>query len=164
MQTLRRILRRTTTAGNHARAASRCPRKERLHNCHSHCTGHHCRCHRTLIGLNVALIVISVIGYGVNQLILKRISSNWFVHGYLNDVLAMLLLLPFSDLLLGRTSLRCHGVWRSVTLMVIAFGAGVFWEFVTPLYLRSSVSDSFDFLAYLAGSTIYIVGRSGVAK
>jgi hypothetical protein len=34
---------------------------------------------------------------------------------------------------------------------------GLFWEYVTPLYRISKVSDPFDLIAYVAGSVTYFL-------
>ena len=54
------------------------------------------RCHSFNI-LNGIIIILSLSFYAVNQFFLKKLSSNFLIHGYVNDFLAMPLLLGYSN-------------------------------------------------------------------
>ena len=110
--------------------------------------------------------------YGLNRFLLLpwlnrlaetiEISGGW--HGvealykilgsYGADVLAGAWILCFLNLLLvwsGRKMLK------PVPAVLFVLGCGVFWEYITPLYLARSVSDPLDVAAYLAGGIIYMM-------
>lgn len=40
-------------------------------------------------------------------------------------------------------------------ILVFTLVVGVFWEFITPLYMSTSVADLWDIFAYMVGGTIY---------
>jgi len=78
-----------------------------------------------------------------------------FLSGYGADVLAGAWILCFLNLLLvwsGRQPVR-----RMVPAVLFVLGCGLFWEYITPLYLAQSVSDPLDVAAYLAGGIFYMM-------
>ena len=88
-------------------------------------------------------------GEAVSELLLR------FLSGYGADVLAGAWILCFLNLLLvwsGRKPVRCM-----VAAMLFVFGCGIFWEYITPLYLSRTVSDSVDVAAYLVGGCVYML-------
>ena len=76
--------------------------------------------------------------------LLHRVLSCWFA-----DFLAgaMMLLVLFCALRLGKRPLP-----RPPAALLFAAGCGLFWEYVTPLYLPRSVSDPLDVLAVILGA------------
>ena len=78
-----------------------------------------------------------------------------FLSSYGADVLAGAWILCFLNLLLvwsGRRPIR-----RMAWAALFVLGCGVFWEYITPLYLNRVVSDPLDVAAYLAGGCMYMV-------
>ena len=78
-----------------------------------------------------------------------------FFAGYGADILAGAWILCFLNMLLawsGRGTIR-----RMMPAFLFVFGCGIFWEYITPLYLSRSVSDPLDIAAYLLGGCIYMV-------
>ena len=71
------------------------------------------------------------------------------------DILAGAWILCFLNLLLvwsGRETIR-----RMMPAVLFVLGCGIFWEYITPLYLSRSVADPWDIAAYLLGGCIYMV-------
>lgn len=71
------------------------------------------------------------------------------------DVLAGAWIMCFLNLLLvwsGRNPIRSFAA-----ALLFVFGCGIFWEYITPLYLSRSVGDPVDFAAYLIGVSVYMV-------
>ena len=71
------------------------------------------------------------------------------------DILAGAWILCFLNLLLvwsGRETIR-----RMMPAVLFVLGCGIFWEYITPLYLSRSVVDPWDIAAYLLGGCIYMV-------
>ena len=82
-----------------------------------------------------------------------------FVSGYGADVLAGAWILCFLNLVLvwsGRRPIRRMG-WA----VLFVLGCGIFWEYITPLYLSRTVSDPLDMAAYLAGGCVYLLFERG---
>lgn len=78
-----------------------------------------------------------------------------FLSGYGADVLAGAWILCFLNLLLvwsGRQPVR-----RMVPAVLFVLGCGLFWEYITPLYLARSVSDPLDVAVYLTGGIFYMM-------
>ena len=85
------------------------------------------------VRLNVRMVILGLLLFGVNEVCLKTIVSwSW-----------ILVFLPDDP--------RGLGIRRG---MVLIAAAGVFWEFITPLYLSRSVSDVHDLLAYGIGGLL----------
>ena len=77
------------------------------------------------------------------------------VSSYGADVLAGAWILCFLNLVLvwsGRRPVR-----RMSLALLFVFGCGVFWEYITPLYLNRAVSDPLDVAAYVAGGCVYML-------
>lgn len=111
---------------------------------------------------------IPVIGglYLLNRATLG-LSSGTALHAlrmwYFADVLAGALLLCTANVLLclGQArSPRIRPIRGVLPASALVLAAGVFWEFVTPLYLPRSVSDPWDLLAYWLGGMLCL----GVTK
>ena len=109
----------------------------------------------SFIILNSTILVVSFFAYLVNQFVLKRISGNFLIHGYVNDFLAIPLLLAYSNILilLGARHYMLFVTLRKIIPFTIL--VGFFWEYVTPLYRSSKVCDPYDLIAYLLGSVTY---------
>jgi hypothetical protein len=96
--------------------------------------------------------------YCLNQAYLKQNISSSFVNGYFNDGIAGLLLPSYTNIIWFLFSPKDREyyftkLWVIITLM---FGAGVFWEFFSPLYCET-VTDNWDILAYVTGGIVYWV-------
>ena len=88
-------------------------------------------------------------GAAVSEVLLR------FLSGYGADVLAGAWILCFLNLLLawsGRRPIR-----RMVWAVLFVLGCGIFWEYITPLYLSRTVSDPVDVAAYLVGGCVYML-------
>jgi len=107
--------------------------------------------------INIAIFFASISLYILNQLILKHLNIIYltnFFNFYFNDVLAQILMLSYSNFLMGKINKPILKL-RYIILVVLA--CGIIWEFVAPLYKSRSTLDLFDFLAYLAGGLIYYI-------
>lgn len=104
------------------------------------------------IVLNVKIFVFAFIIYLINQIILKKTIYTFFKY-YFNDLLAPILLLSFSNFLLQFYNKELKG--KNIYIF-IGF-CSIFWEFITPLYKKSSVCDILDIVMYLIGASLYII-------
>jgi hypothetical protein len=105
--------------------------------------------------LNLSIAASTLVIYAANQLILKRLFGNIIVQGYLNDVLASPLLLAYTNALLIMSRRREFVIRSMLGASLLVIPAAAYWEFVAPLY-KKSVSDAYDFLAYVIGAVVYI--------
>jgi len=105
--------------------------------------------------MSIILGLVVLVIYTINNLYLVDAVGALFIKNHLNDVLAGVLLLCYINTL----SILCNQprliVTRLSTVVLITLASGLFWEYITPLYLDKSVSDHLDVIAYIAGGIIY---------
>ncbi len=100
-------------------------------------------------------------GFGVSLLYLlnkffMRDLLNWsFGNNYLNDVLAGILIVGIVNALsiIGNQSRLL--LIRLPRILFFLFFCGMFWEYITPLYIFYSISDPYDVAAYMFGGFCY---------
>ncbi|RSL30391.1 hypothetical protein D7Z54_26505 [Salibacterium salarium] len=114
------------------------------------------RCTHPFLSINGASLVFIIGLYACNEWYLKKETSNAFIQGYFNDMLAGWFMIAFLQIMAAvsqydRTYV-IHTFWLQLT---ITGAAGLFWEFAAPLYVPDSVTDPIDLAAYLAGGVIY---------
>lgn len=103
------------------------------------------------VQLDARMVMLGLLLFGVNEVCLKKmVSWNW-IHFYFNDLLAGVVFMAYCNLVFLPDDPRGLGIRRG---MVLIAAAGVFWEFITPLYLSRSVSDVHDLLAYCIGGLL----------
>jgi hypothetical protein len=95
--------------------------------------------------------------YLVNNYIIKPFYGFSITGNYLNDVLAGVVLLSISNILLSFYSGKDLIIRKFYVMMIFLLAAGLFWEYVTPLYKPGAVSDVQDIPAYLTGGVVYFV-------
>ncbi len=106
-------------------------------------------------GINRFFIIFSIIMYTINQLYLKGSIESVIIMFYLNDFLAMILVLAFSNLLFIKYLNIEYTISDFNRIMIFSIVIGFFWEVITPLYNSKSTGDILDILAYLFGGLIY---------
>jgi len=104
---------------------------------------------------NCLILVSCVSLYAINQFILKKMSGNFLVHGYLNDFLAMPLLLSYSNILIFISPLHELAIRSLHRIIPFTLVVGVFWEYGTIYYCSSKVCDPYDLIVYFLGSFAY---------
>lgn len=108
----------------------------------------------TILGIAVLLI------YTINKLYLTDVVDTQFIKNHLNDVLAGVVLLCYINALSTISNQPKLIVTKLLTVVLITLASGLFWEYITPLYLSKSTSDPLDVIAYITGGLFYwIVGR-----
>lgn len=78
---------------------------------------------------------------------------NYFLHCYFNDVIGGMVVMFCVDLIISLAYTEFYLKYWHVLLIIL--GCGVFWEYVTPLYRKDSVSDIFDIVAYVVGGILF---------
>ena len=110
------------------------------------------------IYIQFIVCVLSVLLYTVNKLFFHHVE---FCYCHLNDILCGTLLYPASisvAYVCGIKQLPSL-IYGRFGVMALTFIASLYWEFVTPLFSKSSVSDLQDILCYIVGATIYLLIR-----
>ena len=110
--------------------------------------------------LNVKLTAIPFIISVFNEIFLKGglLGVRWvFFRNHFNDFLAGIILIAYTNLILGFYKNKTIRVLKFRDVMGYMLIVGLFWEFVTPIYWKSSVSDWWDLVSYLCGALVYYV-------
>ena len=71
---------------------------------------------------------------------------------YLNDIVGSITFAAYTDIILGSRNWKLDSLWKVELLLL---GCGLFWEFITPLFRKNTVTDGWDIVAYLTGGLIY---------
>ena len=103
-----------------------------------------------MLKLSAATATACMLLYGVNELLLPE---NVFFSGYFNDILGGCLILAITNILLALAKFKPLKALLPCLGMCLA--CGLFWEYVTPVYLPRSVSDVWDIAAYMGGGVIW---------
>jgi len=125
-----------------------------MHIDHTHSTGCGSGRYHSFDRLNLAILLGTLSTYAVSRyLILPHVGACiWRSHGH--DLLAMPVLLSTSNLYVVALRAPRFLIVRPSSTIVLSILAGIFWEFITPLY-HHSTSDVSDFFAYALGATLY---------
>ena len=99
--------------------------------------------------------------YIVNKVYLRTVIDHFFVDGYFNDLLGGILF-ALAVVVVCRFWLNVE--MPNTYICVLTVLAGVFWEYITPLYLKYSVTDNYDIFCYGLGSLIYVLVKNGLRK
>lgn len=111
---------------------------------------------------NTVLIIITLFFYFLNQSIKNDIENDmlrFFMCCYFNDIIGSITFVSIINMLciIG----RYHEISKLIYIETIMLSAGLFWEYVTPLFRKNTTSDFFDLLAYLFGGFLYwIISRN----
>ncbi len=108
------------------------------------------------------LITLCIIMYGLNEFYFKGIFKNLWMQGYYNDYLAGIILLAAVELVTLLYSSKEVSFIQTVVVMLLA---GLYWEFIAPLYILDSVTDPRDLLVYEAGGIIcFIINKNMIRR
>ena len=104
---------------------------------------------------NFIIVTITLVLYAVNQLIKTKISIKflrWFMSCYFNDFIGSITFIAYCNVILS----FCNKEMTKLSqILLIIFSAGLFWEYVTPLFRKNTVSDIGDIVAYMIGGIVY---------
>lgn len=104
---------------------------------------------------NLIIVGITVGLYVLNQIIKTKIpieAIKWFMSCYFNDTIGGITFVAYCNLIFGFYNKKLIKLWEIELLMLFC---GLFWEYLTPLFRKNTVSDIFDVLAYMVGGLIY---------
>lgn len=97
------------------------------------------------------LLILSIILYGINKIYISKLGIDFFCC-YFNDLLAGIVFFCVLSLI------NCFWLKKRISI-ITQFSflciAGVFWEYITPLYNSSSVSDPKDIVFYISGGFLF---------
>ena len=108
-----------------------------------------------LIQVSLLIGTTALLLYIVNRIYLKGVLNWVFVQHYFNDVLAGMVIVAFVNILAVLGNQRRLLLIRFFRILLFTSVCGLFWEYITPLYLSYSVADPLDVLAYMSGGVLY---------
>ncbi len=120
-----------------------------------HCAGGGLGLGNVVSVVNLAIFLFCVLLYALNRFILGSYWPTVFMQSYFSDFLAGPVFLAYVNLLFGSVGKPQYALRSFETIAVVMLLAGAFWEFITPLYLSTAVTDCRDLGAYLLGGLAY---------
>lgn len=91
--------------------------------------------------------------YWTNKFVLRNAVENIFIDCYLNDLLGGML---FALILVWSSRIWLLSEISDKYVLLLTLVAGLFWEYITPLYYRYSIRDNYDILFYCIGGFTHI--------
>lgn len=104
---------------------------------------------------NPLIVVLTLFLYYCNNHCFKTHSTgiiNYVLRCHFNDYLCGMLFVAYSNIVLLT---RGYRIERLHHIILFCFIAGLFWEFVTPLFRSDSVGDWIDVVCYILGGLSY---------
>lgn len=104
---------------------------------------------------NLILMILIPLLYLANNFYFKKVATgvfSIFFVGYFNDLICPLFLLSYSNFLLLVVDKELKKLHWILLFMLVC---GCIWEFVTPLFKPSSVTDILDLVCYICGAFLY---------
>lgn len=123
---------------------------------HYHSARYCCWRVASLVRLNAFVLVFALGAYCISRFVIPPAATPPIFRSHFHDFLATPVLLAASNLWIA--ACRCYDLLllRFHHILALSLVAGCFWEFVTPLYHRST-TDGRDLIAYAVGSVAYFI-------
>ena len=105
---------------------------------------------------NIAVAAVTFGMYLINRKVRTMTGAGilgYFLRCYFNDLIGSITFMALTNIILLILGFR--EIVKPVYIEALLLGAGLFWEYVTPLFRRDTVSDPYDILAYLLGGIMY---------
>lgn len=106
---------------------------------------------------NLIIIGITIALYIINQIIKSKIpieNIRWFMSCYFNDTIGGITFIAYCNIVFSFYNRKMIKLWQ---IELILFFAGLFWEYVTPIFRNNTVSDMWDVIAYMIGGLLYFM-------
>lgn len=104
---------------------------------------------------NLILIMIIFCLYVLNQNIKNIIPIKfirWFAMCYFNDIIGSMGFIAYCNIITDFYNKEIRKLWQILTVLLCS---GIFWEYITPLYRKDTITDVWDIGAYMFGGVIY---------
>lgn len=109
----------------------------------------------SLFRLNLILVCSCIAFYLINNRFLKELTGSLFFKNHFNDLLGGVLIVAFSNGIILWSNRQDLYMNKLIMILTFTFIVGMYWEYVAPLYNKSSVSDPLDVVAYISGGVLY---------
>ena len=97
-------------------------------------------------------LINQVTKYNYSVVIVRRIMV-----GYFNDFIGSITFLAYCSIILNfyNDNIKMN-IWQAELLTMLC---GIFWEYITPMFRKNTVSDVYDIFAYMFGGIVYCILR-----
>jgi len=104
---------------------------------------------------NFFALVIIALAFGLNQLILKPLfPESTFLHSWGNDFLVMPAIFSFSAV--TRSAIKANLAFSKLYFLSLTLFCSFAFEYIRPIFIKNSVTDKYDIIAYIIGAAAYI--------
>ena len=104
---------------------------------------------------NLIALLLIILAFASNQFILKNLfPENIFLHSWYNDALAMPTIFSFGAI--ARAAIKVNIAFTNLYFLALTLFCSLVFEFIRPIFIKSSVTDKYDILAYFIGAAAYI--------
>ena len=104
---------------------------------------------------NLFALLLIALAFATNQLILKNLfPENTFIHSWYNDTLAMPTIFSFGAI--ARVATKVNISFTNLYFLVLTLFCSFVFEYIRPIFIKSSVTDKYDIVAYCIGAAAYI--------
>ena len=104
---------------------------------------------------NIIIISVTIVIYLINQAIKEQIPIEivrWFMSCDFNDTIGGMTFMAYCNIVFSFYHRKMVKLWQIELLMLFC---GIFWEYITPLYRKNTISDVWDVLSYMIGGFLY---------
>ncbi len=104
---------------------------------------------------NLYVLLLISLAFATNQFILKDLfPENTFLHSWYNDTLAMPIIFSFGAI--ARAVTKVNIAFTNLYYLGLTIFCSFVFEYIRPIFIKSSVTDKYDIIAYCIGATAYI--------
>ena len=104
---------------------------------------------------NLFALLLIALAFAINQFILKNLfPENIFLHSWYNDTLAMPAIFSFGAL--ARAATKVNIAFTNLYFFVLTLFCSFVFEYIRPIFVKNSVTDKYDIVAYCIGAAVYI--------
>lgn len=124
----------------------------------------HIRFNRLRI-IDSILIGVTLIVYFINRICRPYYGDSvieYLLKCHFNDFIGSITFLAYTNLVL---SIKFYRLNKFLYIEILIIIAGLFWEYVTPLFRPDTVSDVLDIVSYMLGASLYyFINRKVIHK
>ncbi len=104
---------------------------------------------------NLFVLLLIALAFATNQFILKNLfPENTFLHSWCNDTLVMPAIFSFGAI--ARAATKANIAFTNLYFLVLTLFCSFVFEYIRPIFIKSSVTDKYDIVAYCIGAAAYI--------
>ena len=102
--------------------------------------------------------IIPLLIFQVNELIKADVQTpvlGYLLRCHFNDYLGGISFAAYLNFVLSLSNWTSFQLTKIQHFLIAGLLCGIFWEIITPLFMKSSTGDGWDFVAYIIGMLTY---------